>query len=285
MLVLSACSEAPTPRATSEAPTPRATSSDPTTNTNPNGRSPSAGHVVVVVLENRSYSDIIGNPAAPYLNTLARQGTSYTQMHALGHPSQPNYLALFSGSTHGVTDDSCPLHLSGPTLGGELRRAGLSFVGYSEDLPAAGSAACTAGPYVRKHAPWTNFAALPASTNQPFTAFPATFTALPTVSFVVPNLDNDMHDGSVARADTWVRQHLSAYATWARTHRSLLVVTWDEDDRSEDNRIPTIVVGAAVPAQQVSAQVTLYSLLRAIEDRYALPRLGAAASAPSLDLP
>lgn len=276
LLVLSACSEDPTPDATS---------SDPTTNTNPNGRSPSAGHVVVVVLENRSYSDIIGNPAAPYLNTLARQGTSYTQMHALGHPSQPNYLALFSGSTHGVTDDSCPLHLSGPTLGGELRRAGLSFVGYSEDLPAAGSEACTAGPYARKHAPWTNFAALPASTNQPFTAFPATFTALPTVSFVVPNLDNDMHDGSVARADTWVRQHLSAYATWARTHRSLLVVTWDEDDRSEDNRIPTIVVGAAVPARQVPAQVTLYSLLRAIEDRYALPRLGAGASAPSLDLP
>ncbi|MDQ2796150.1 MAG: alkaline phosphatase family protein, partial [Actinomycetota bacterium] len=160
-----------------------------------------------------------------------------------------------------------------------------SFTGYSEGLPDAGSAVCTAGSYARKHVPWTDFASLPSSVNQPFTAFPTNFATLPTVAFVIPNLDHDMHDGTVGQADTWIRQHLDRYATWARTHHSLLVITWDEDDRSENNRIPTFVVGANVPAKQVSNRLTSYSLLRALEDRYTLPRLGASASAPALSLP
>lgn len=235
-------------------------------------------------MENKPYSAVIGNRSAPYLNALARRGTSFTDLHAIRHPSQPNYIALFSGSTHGVTDDACPQHLSGPTLAGELRKAGLSFAGYSEDLPAPGSPVCNAKKYARKHAPWTNFADLPASVHQPFTAFPTDFTALPTVSFVVPNLDHDMHDGTVAQADAWTRQHLGAYATWATTHHSWLIITWDEDDFSERNRIPTFVIGAGATSKQVSTPVTLYSLLRAIEDRYGLPRLGASASAPALEL-
>lgn len=236
-------------------------------------------------MENRPYSAIVGNASAPYLNSLARHGTSFTSMHAIGHPSEPNYIALFSGSTHGVTDDRCPLHLTGPNLAQQLRQAGRSFAGYSEGLPATGSKACTVSAYARKHAPWTNFDNAPDSVSKPFSAFPARYEQLPTVSFVVPDLNHDMHDGTIAQADAWTREHLSCYATWARHHRSLLVVTWDEDDHSADNRIPTFVVGDGVPPRIVARPVTLYSVLRAVEDRYGLRRLGAAATAPSLGLP
>lgn len=243
-----------------------------------------AGHVVVVMLENHSYSDVIGSSAAPYLNSLAKRGANLTDMHAVAHPSQPNYVALFAGATLGVSDDRCPLHLSGDNLGAQLLRTHLSFAGYAEGLPQTGSAVCTAGSYARKHVPWADFAALPASTNQPFSAFPSDYSRLPTVSFVIPDLQDDMHDGTVAQGDAWVRSHLASYANWAASHGSLLVITWDEDDRSEGNQIPTIVVGAGVRAGNVSRSVTLYSLLRLLEDRYQLPRLGAATSAPSIPL-
>ena len=117
-------------------------------------------------------------------------------MHAETHPSQPNYLALFSGDTQGVDDDTCPLTFSGPNLASELIAAGYTFAGYSEDLPGTGYTGCRAGGYARKHSPWTDFTNLPAGVNQPLSAMPADYDALPTVSFVIPNLCHDMHDCS-----------------------------------------------------------------------------------------
>jgi acid phosphatase len=65
----------------------------------------------------------------------------------------------------------------------------------------------------------------------PFTDFPTDFTQLPTLSFVVPNNNNNMHDGTAAVADAWLQTNIKSYADWAMTHNSLLVVTWDEDKR------------------------------------------------------
>jgi phosphatidylinositol-3-phosphatase len=146
---------------------------------------PVAAHIVVVVEENHSYSEIIGSSDAPYLNSLAAQGAVFTQSLALGHPSEPNYLALFSGSTQGITDDSCPNTFSTPSLESELLAAGRTFTGYSEGLPSAGSFACTAGAYDRNHVPWTDFSQDNAADNQPFSSFPSDFTQLPAVSFVI----------------------------------------------------------------------------------------------------
>jgi phosphatidylinositol-3-phosphatase len=240
------------------------------------------GHVVVVMMENRSYADIIGNPQAPYLNELAREGASLTRMYAIRHPSEPNYLALFSGSTQGLTSDGCPHTFAADNLGHQLLQAGLSFAGYSEGLPRTGDETCTAGLYARKHVPWTNFSDLPASVNQPLTNFPSDYSALPTVSFVIPNLNHDMHNGTTAQGDAWLRLHLSSYVTWAASHGSLLIVVWDEDDRSADNQIPTIIVGAGVSPAQVTSRTTTYSLLRLVEARYGLALLGGAATAPLL---
>jgi acid phosphatase len=102
---------------------------------------------MVVVFENEDAQKIVGAPDAPYLTSLARAGASFTDAHGVAHPSQPNYLALFSGSTHGVTDDSCPQTFTGPNLAAGLATAGRTFVGYSEDLPSEGFTGCGAGRY------------------------------------------------------------------------------------------------------------------------------------------
>jgi hypothetical protein len=241
-------------------------------------RLPSPAHVMVVVFENEDAGSVIGAPEAPYLTSLARAGTSFTDAHGETHPSEPNYLALFSGSTQGVHDDSCPLTFPGPNLAAQLEHAGRSFTGFSEDLPSVGFTGCSAGRYARKHNPWVDFPALPARVNQPYTAL-SNFALLPTVSFVVPNLCNDMHDCGVAAGDRWAKAHLAGYVDWARTHHGLLVVTFDEDRGTAANHIATFLVGPMVRAGTSDQRINHYSLLRTIEEMYGLPPIGSAEDA------
>jgi phosphatidylinositol-3-phosphatase len=241
---------------------------------------PRPDHVVVVIEENHGYSQIIGSPSAPYINSLAAAGASFTQSFAVTHPSEPNYLALFSGSTQGVTDDSCPNNFSAVNLGSELIGAGLGFKGYSESMPSNGYTGCDTGTYARKHNPWVMFSNVPASDNLTFASFPTDFTTLPPVSFVVPNLDDDMHDGTIAQGDSWLKGHLDSYAQWAKTHNSELILTWDEDeDGGGNNQIATVMVGASVKTGRYSEHVNHYNVLRTLEDFYGLPHAGASASA------
>ncbi|MBN9610164.1 MAG: acid phosphatase [Actinobacteria bacterium] len=240
---------------------------------------PEIAHIVVIVEENRSADDILGNPAAPYINSLAQSGATLTNSYAITHPSEPNYVALFSGSTQGLATDACPLRFDGANLAAQLASAGKDFRGYSEGLPQVGFTGCTAGAYARKHAPWTNFANVPDTVNQPFTAFPSDYTQLPAVSFVIPNLDHDMHNGTIAEGDAWLRTHLGDYVDWATTHDSLLVLTWDEDDGGHGNRIPTIIVGAHVQPGSYGEYVNHYRLLRTLDELEGLPPTGDAASA------
>jgi acid phosphatase len=230
-------------------------------------------------MENHSYAQIIGNPDAPFINDLARRGALFTRSYAIGHPSQPNYLALFSGSTQGITDDSCPNRFTAPNLAADLLRAGRSFAGYAEGLPGPGSPACSAGDYARKHVPWADFPTVPGSASLPFTSFPADYTRLPAVSFVIPDLCHDMHDCSVGTGDAWLRARLGGYADWAMNHDSLLIVTWDEDDDSAGNHIATIFAGQRVKPGRYTEPVTHYSVLATIEAAYGLPRDGQAATA------
>jgi acid phosphatase len=238
---------------------------------------PQFAHIVVVVEENHSYSDVIGNSDAPYFNRLARTGTLFTNSYAITHPSEPNYLALFSGSTQGLTNDSCPHSYPAANLGHQLLVRNRTFVGYSETLPHTGSTGCTYGSYARRHAPWTNFRNVPTELNKPMRMFPSDFSRLPRLAFVIPNLDHDMHDGTIAQADTWLRDRLAGYVRWARTHNSLLIVTWDEDDRSADNHIPGMLTGAHVRQMHFTGRVDHYRLLRTIEAAFRVPALGAAA--------
>ena len=240
---------------------------------------PKYEHVVVVVMENHQLAQVIGHPAAPYLTSLARQGANFTNSHGIGHPSQPNYLALFSGSTQGVLSDRCPQTFATENnLGAQLIAAGFSFIGFSEGLPVPGFTGCKAGHYARKHNPWVNFASVPAPSNQPYTAFPADFETLPTLSFVIPDMVNDMHDSSVKVGDAWLAAHVDAYAQWAKTHNSLLIVTFDEDDYATvSNLIPTVMVGANIVPGDYAEEINHYRVLATLENMFKLAPLTPAA--------
>jgi phosphatidylinositol-3-phosphatase len=270
-------------------------------------------HIVIVVEENRAVTQIIGDRVnAPYLNTLADGGVVIGSMFALVHPSQPNYIHLFSGDNQGVTDDDLPPNFSTnatssypfrtPNIGAALIAAGFTFAGYSEQLEAAGdedwadydphSATHPDIYYRRKHNPWANWVAkvspIPANQitgdlNKAFTQFPTNYSLLPTVSFVIPNQLHDMHDGSRKQGDDWVRDNLDGYARWAKTNNSLLIITWDEDDYNGLNQIPTIFYGAALRDGTVTPGTwTLHNILRTIEDMYGTTHAGAAAQVRSI---
>jgi phosphatidylinositol-3-phosphatase len=246
---------------------------------------PTPSHVVIVIEENRSQTNIIGNKSAPFINALAAGGAMMAQSFAETHPSEPNYLALFAGNTFGVTKDVCPVNAGvAPNLASELLSAGYTFGGYSEDLPAVGSPVCSAGKYARKHVPWANFSNVPPANSVPFSAFPtaADYANLPTVAFVIPNNDNNMHDGSIAAGDAWLNRELVGYANWAGANNSLLIVTWDEDDGSPRNQIPTVIYGAHVQPGTYSEKISHYNVLSTLEQMYGLPKTGNAAIAPAI---
>lgn len=243
---------------------------------------PRPEHVVVVLEENHAYSQIIGSPDAPYINTLASEGALFTQSYAITHPSQPNYLALFSGSTQGVTSDSCPHVFSAANLGSELIASGKTFTGFAEGLPSAGSEVCDSGEYARKHSPWTDFSNVPTKDNQPFSKFPSDFANLPTISWVIPDLDDDMHDGTVQQGDSWLQAHLQEYVAWAKKNNSLLIITWDEDDDTTVNKIATIFVGPMVKPGKYSMKITHYNVLRTLEAMYGLPYVGKSSSVTTI---
>ena len=245
---------------------------------------PTWDHIVIVIEENKSFTQVLGNPAnAPYLNnTLKAGGASLADMYGITHPSQPNYLQFFSGANQGVTtnnDTSGITPFNTPNLGAELIAAGRTFTGYSENLPSVGYTGFDAdgGLYARRHNPWVQWQAndapasnhLAPSINQPFSAFPTTpadFASLPSVSIVVPNNDNNMHDGTILQGDTWLQSNLGAYAAWAKDNNSLLVVTFDEDNSASRNRIPTVFYGANVLAgAAVNGTWTLHNLLHTVE--------------------
>lgn len=303
---------------------------------------PHPDHVVIVIMENHSSGQIIGSSAAPNINALAAAGASIVNAaadpaavisgsHALRHPSQPNYLELFSGNYQGVLQDgrpgtsseplSLPLPFNTPNLAASLIASGLTFATYSESLPSVGfdgdsySTDPAKSQYERKHNPVANWQAadapvnhhVPLSCNQPFSAFPANaagYAALPTVAFVVPNQQNDMHDGSIAQGDAWLKTNiLDGYYQWAKTHNSLLIVTFDEDATNTlTNQIATIFAGALVkPGNYTETNINPpdarspdgfitptgtamnhYNLLRTTEEMFGLAPLGGSVNTPPI---
>jgi len=142
---------------------------------------------------------------------------------------------------------------------------------------------CASGNYARKHIPWADFSNVPASATKSFDRFPQAasgdFAALPSFSWITPNLCDDMHDCSVSAGNAWLRRHLSAYASWAKANDSLLIVTFDENDGSPGNQIPTIFYGDHVKPGDYAENIDHYSVLRTIEAAFGLPHDGAAARA------
>jgi acid phosphatase len=285
----SAPSPSPTPTAApTTAPTPRPTPK-PTPKPAPKPTPPPSGlpatgansyeHVFVVVFENHGYGSIVGSGAAPNFNRLIRSGALSTNAHAVAHPSLPNYLAMIGGSTFGITSDcspaSCPVHAT--NLASLLSSHGRTWKGYMESMPGR-CGTTSSGDYAAKHDPFVYFDNV-RTTNLCRNVVPYGQLAIdlrsssttPRLAFVTPNLCHDMHDCSVATGDSWLggfSRLVMGSSAW-KAHRSLLIVTFDEDDGSSSNHILTFAVGSpirrSVPAGARSAiGYSHYNLLRTI---------------------
>jgi hypothetical protein len=242
-------------------------------------------HVVLAIEENYSGAAIIGGGQAPYLKSLAAKGEYFPNYHGVSHPSEPNYMALFTGSTqHTDGSDNC-IRSSAKSIVGEARAAGVSVKGYIEGLSSGGGYAC-------RHDPFSQLADARAAETD-FSKFPANYARLPQLSVVIPNLANDMHDNGIGSGDRWARAHLNGYAQWAKTHNSLLIVISDENDGDPNysgnqpgengNGALAIVVGARTPAGKVNTgNFDHRSMLRTLEDIFRLGHLGASAGAADM---
>jgi phospholipase C len=254
----------------------------------------SVQHVIWIWMENKPYNAIIGSAAAPYENQLASQCGLATNYHAVTHPSLPNYIAATSGSTQGITDDAAPAShpLGVESVYGQVKAAGKTWRDYEESAP--GNCPLTSsGLYAVKHDPAPYYTAIrsdcgawdvPLGTTAAGTFLnDLTNDTLPGFAFVTPNLCNDTHDCSVATGDSWLQAWFAKILASSAYHAGTTVVflTWDEDDGSASNRIPTIVVSPSTPAGTISGtSFTHYSLLKTTEQLLGItPFLGHAGDA------
>ncbi len=271
---------------------------------------PKYDHIVIVIEENKDYSQVVGNKDAPYINNvLVKEGANLTQMFAEEHFSEGNYFWLVSANNQNVgyldvipdSKNNKGYPFESANLGEQLIKKGYTFKGYSESLPEIGDTVSMSGEYARKHVPWISFANIPngkteeTSTNLQFKQFPKNFNTLPTVSFVIPNLIHDMHSGKpslrVKKGDQWFEKNLNKYYQWAKTHNSLLIITFDENSdkthysgltdpssKQHDikNMIATIIAGAHIRRGNYPEGngVTHINLLRTLEAIYGLPKAG-----------
>ena len=238
-------------------------------------------YVVVIVMENRAYSSIIGSANAPYLNSLARQYGLATNYTGVAHPSEPNYLALFGGSTFGVVDDG--VHsISGLNLADQLEAHGLTWWIAAENVPANCYTGATAyggsdgaGWYARKHEPAISFSNVRTNPDrcQHIGDLASFRPGAANVQFVIPNACHDMHDCSTAAGDAFLRRWLAGLLKSPSFGRTLLVITWDEgfDASGGGGRVATLLVGPSVPAgARLTTPRNHYSTLRTIEDLWSL---------------
>jgi hypothetical protein len=266
----------------------------------PIARLPGGGptHVAVIVMENEEYGDIIGSSSTPYINALARRSAVATRMYAIRHPSLPNYLALTSGSTHGIDSDCTDCTVPGSGLAGQLSGRQISWQAYMEDLPHPCYPGAGAGNYAKKHDPFIYYrqiASDPAACARivPFSRLGADEQGrrLPAFTWITPNLCHDMHDCGPAVGDRFLARIVPPLLR-ALGPRGLLILTWDEGSSDDGccrlatgGHVATILAG---PAAQAGARLAIptdhYSVLQTIEDLLGVPRLAGAACSctPSL---
>jgi len=250
--------------------------------------------VYVVVMENEESASIVGNSNAPYINSLIDTYGLATNYTAVDHPSEPNYIALFSGSTHGVNDDG-EYNLSGKNLADQIEAHGRDWRVYAENLPdqpcftggTSSGGPDGSGEYARKHNPaisFTDISGDPArcAKIQDFSHFSPTAADF---ELIVPNLCNDMHDCSVKTGDTFLKGFLPKILGSSAMARSVIFLTWDEGSTGTGGggKVATVVIGAGVPAGFTSGtHYTHYSLLHTIETAWGLGCLASACNANDL---
>jgi hypothetical protein len=250
-------------------------------------RVPNFTHVVVVVFENHESTAIVGSSDAPTFNALGNRYARLTHYYGVAHPSLPNYLALVSGSTHGITSDCTDCIVAARSLADTLERAGKTWKTYAEDLPSPGYTGAWAGKYAKRHNPFLYFRRIANSPRRrsrvvPFTRLARDLAAhrLPDFSLIVPNVCNDMHDCSVATGDAWLRAQIKPLVRSPELRGGVVFVVFDEGTTGTGGggHIDALALGPTVRAHSVFTRRTNhYGLLRTIEDAWHLPELGLSA--------
>ena len=288
----------PAPRAPVRPPPSRTVASPPALSPCGTGGEPPARytHVVWIWMENRSYRQVVGNPAAPYATALARQCGTDSAYHTVGSPSLPNYLGATSGDSGAITDDGGPaVHpQTGDNLFRQVRAGGGTARSYVESMPT-NCAVAPQGRYAVKHNPAAYYTGgddrhacvaddVPmGTTTAGALASDLSGDRMPTFAFVVPDLCHDTHDCPVSAGDAWLAAWLprilrsGAY----QTGTTAVFVVWDEY-----TPVPNIVISPTTrPGTTSTIAVNHYSLLRTTEELLGLPLLGNAATAPGMAAP
>lgn len=268
----------------------------------PTGTVPQLSHVVVVMEENTSYSQVIGTGTMPYLESLAAKYGLATQYYGDVHPSIGNYMMLTTG-TLATTDDAFMGTISADNLARQFATDAKTWKVYAEDLPSVGYLGSDTGFYLKHHNPFSYFTDVTTNPAEaanivPFTQFATDLggNALPNFSFVVPNSRNDAHDcpggapscSDAARldpADRWLQQNIAPLIASSSMQSTLLVIVFDESALSDSTHggghIATILISPM--AKQGYQGVGTYqhqSLLRTIGEALrlsAIPGQGATA--------
>jgi phosphatidylinositol-3-phosphatase len=250
----------------------------------------------VIMEENKGYAATLGSCGAdPYLCSLASQYASYTSWSGVTHPSLPDYLAFDSGSTQGCTTNTCPGPFGAADLGGQLTGAAMPWTAYMESMPSACDTQGSGGPYVRRHNPFVFFSdVLNSGCANHVVPYPGSAGLVsdlnggsaPSFVWITPNLNDDMHNGTVQQGDAWLRANLAPVlsSSWFTKFDSTVIVTMDEGDVGTTNQIPLVVISADAAAKgAIATSGNHYGALRAIEEAFGLPLLGAAGSAANGD--
>ena len=238
-----------------------------------------ARHVFLIVMENHSVEEAL---SGAFTGSLAQKYGLANNYHAVAHPSVPNYLALSSGSTWGISDDSYHV-LPKNDLGTQLTNAHISWRAYMEGLTDGGCLDSPV-PYDPGHNPFAYYGGECPSNVVPLTKLASDLGAsTPRFVWITPDMCHDTHNCRVSVGDSWLEQEvgqITASAAWKSG--GVLFITWDEDDGSADNQVLTLVVAQGVGHRTSSKRYTHYSLLATVEDLLGVGRLGQAAGAAAM---
>ena len=252
-------------------------------------------HIVVIVMENHEYNEIIGSSSAPYINGLAKQYGLATHYYAASHPSLPNYLSLTAASTFGIADDCETCFVNQTNLADQIEASGRTWRAYMESMPSACDLNDTAL-YAMWHNPWLYYDDIRTNTARcnadvvPYTQFPTDLTSshVPNFMWITPNLCSDMHDCAISTGDSWLSHNVpQILSSAALQNGGALFITWDEGNtdlgcctNTAGGNVATLVISPMVAAG-VSSTIaeSHYSLVRTIEDAWGMPELNNASCA------
>jgi hypothetical protein len=266
----------------------------PTTTVVKQNQVPNFDHIVLMVLENEDYQKIVDNPDMPLLNALAKKNVLLSNYYTVSHPSLPNYIALVSGDTQGITKDCINCFVDKPNLADLIEKGGKTWKAYLEDMPSA----CFLGdadPYFQKHNPFMYFDSVRLDPTRcqrsivPLTQLDKDLAAnnLPDFSFIMPNICNSGHDCPLSSSDKWVANMVSKLqASPSFGNNTLIIITFDEGDKDSTGSccgmgnvaggqvFTTLISPLAKTGFSDSTPYSHYSLLKTILQAWNLPGLG-----------